>query len=125
MDEVIGIAILTRTKPQELIVICRKANGRCFMERIPAYGLNDPKPAEHAWLYQIDNDVLNITPSLHVRYQLPTDVAERKGVEEWVTRFHNGYNWSVKFKWADAVEPAVVWAEAKAANPDIKLDYEL
>lgn len=125
MDEVIGIAILTRTKPQELWVVCRKANGNSFMTVIPAYGVGDPKPAEHAWLYQIVGDVLHITPSLHVRYQLPTDVAVRKGAEEWVTRFHNGYNWSVKFKWADATDTDEVRREAREANRDITFSHEL
>ena len=90
MDEIIGIAILTRTKPQELIVLCRKADGKTFLESLPAYAPGEGKPAEHAWQYQIVGDTLAVTPSVHVRYQVPPD-------KTWITRFHNGYSWSVKF----------------------------
>ena len=118
MDEVIGIAILTRTKPQELIVLCRKDSGGTFLQKIPAYAPGDSKPAEHAWQYQIAGDVLNITPSLHIRYQLPPD-------ETWITRFHNGVNWSVRFKWAETTDPETVWEEAKRANANIEITHGL
>ena len=118
MDEIIGIAVLTRTKPQELIVVCRKANGQAFLQRIPVYGVGEGKPSEQAWQYQIAGDTLHCTPSVHCRYQLPPDGA-------WITRFHNSYNWSVRFQWADAAEPAAVWEEAIAANRDIKFSHGL
>ena len=122
MDEIIGVAILTRTKPQELVIACRKSNGGTFLDRIPVYAPGESKPAEHAWQYQIAGEILNVTPSVHIRYQLPQD----KAVEaQWITRFHNGFNWSVRFQWASGVEPGEVWEEAKAANPDIRFTNDL
>lgn len=117
-DEVIGVAILTRTVPQELVVVCRKADGNCFRSNIPAYPLGGSKPAEHAWQYVINGDYLEITPSLHIQYQLPPD-------QTWITRFHNTYNWRVRFQWADSIEPQAVWEECRQANPDITFNNAL
>ena len=122
MDEIIGIAILTRTKPQELVVVCRKANGQTFLQRIPVYGVTEGKPAEHAWQYRIEGDTLHVTPSVHIRYQVP----QEKGVEApWITRFHNAGSWSVKFQWANGVEPHDVYEEIRQANPGIQWHYGL
>lgn len=118
MDEVIGIALLTRTVPQELIVVCRKANGRCFLQRIAAYPLGGAKPAEQAWEYRIKGDQLEVTPSLHVRYQITGD-------STWHDRFHNQYAWRVAFKWADATHPDEVWEEAKRANETVEFSHGL
>ena len=91
-DEVIGIAILDMTaQPQQLWMICRKANGHKFEESIPVYPQGTAKPCDPAWAYKIEGNRLSMSPSVHSRYQVPPGT-------EWITHFHNEGQWSVEFR---------------------------
>jgi hypothetical protein len=98
IDHAVGVAILDkRANPERLLVLCKPIQRDRPMEQlIPVYPKGSPKPETYngaAWEYSIEGDTLHITPSLHVRWQQPNG--------EWLTEFHNGFNWSVKFQLAD------------------------
>lgn len=95
MDTVVGTAVLgTRTlwlvyeatgpSPFDNVVKTRRRNAR-----ITVYQKGEPKPEAIAWEYTIEGDVLNITPSLHIQYEVGGQLK---------TEFHNQYSWSVKFQ---------------------------
>lgn len=116
-DEVIGVAILDkREEPHYLSMFCQSARGRISTATIPVYPKGAEKPANNAWEYEIANDILNITPSLHIRSKIE---------ETWVTDFHNGFNWSVKFKLVeDPIDLEIpkgrsLYEQLHKENPDI------
>lgn len=104
-DEVVGVAILDKEhSPQRLLVRCRtSSNGYVDTSLIPVYERGTPKPQTSngaAWEYTVDGGTLHITPSLHVQSQIDN---------VWQTRFHNQYNWSVKFKVSDSRPVSPDW----------------
>jgi hypothetical protein len=98
IDHAVGVAILDRrSNPERLLVMCKAVQyERAIEQLIPVYQKGSPKPQTHngaAWEYEVHGDELHITPSLHVKFQKPSG--------EWVTEFHNAFNWLVKFQVAD------------------------
>jgi hypothetical protein len=118
MDEIIGIAVLTRSVPTELLIVCRKANGNIFHGKLPVYKAGEAKPADQAWQYQAVGDTLNCQPSVHYRYQVLPD-------ETWHTRFHNGFSWSVKYKLADGAGPDEAMTEFVKLNESFEDSHRL
>jgi hypothetical protein len=111
MDEVIGTAILVKgesTQSELLYVLCKAEGREPRIVVINAHQEGRQKLAETSWCYRVDGDTLHITPSLHVRYQWPEDPPGT-----WRTEFHNGYNWSVKFKLAG---PGSGYRQLREAN---------
>lgn len=107
MDEVVGIAILeTVTTPQRLYCLYKAGSDEPCPTVIKVHQEGTPKTCEPCWTYRIDGDTLHMLPSLHIRYQWPED-------NSWRTIFHNGYNWSVKFKLA---EPGSGYRQLKVIN---------
>jgi hypothetical protein len=90
-DVVIGTAILDASStPQWLYVYCKPAGKRPFAERVPVYPQGGQRTLDTQWCYVIDQNMLHMSPSLHVRFQLPPD-------ETWHTMFHNEGRWSIGF----------------------------
>lgn len=93
-DQVIGVAILDiSVSPQLLYVQCQPEGRRFISHKISVYPFPAPAPPcrKASWCYRIEGDLLHMTPSLHIRYELNG---------QWVTGFHNAYYWTVKFKLA-------------------------
>lgn len=103
-DQIGGIAILDRRNPARQWLSCFgfRDNKPPTYIHIPIRPKGTPKTEREEWEYDVAGDQLNCFPSVR-------ETAGNNGPE----MFHNGYNWTVKFK--DAVSDP--YEELKAANP--------
>ena len=121
-DAIVGMAVLTATGPeQRLYCVFRKADGRCHVSSIPVAPAGDPRLAQQGrpplWSYRVDGGVLRCRPSVLERYQLPPPDGAPTGTEgPWVERFHNAYDWDVRFQPVDAEDRP--YDQCVAANPE-------
>src|SRR4051812_6492512 len=114
MDEIVGIAILdVVSTPQHLFCLYKAGDDTPCPTVISVHQEGTPKTADPCWTYRIDGDALHIFPSLHIH------TAPAKGPGR--TLFHNGYNWSVKFKLA---EPGSGYRQLKVINGIPVQDYD-
>ena len=104
-DYIGGIAILDRRDARREHIHAfgiRDGKPPVFIS-IPVYPKGSPKPSECAWECEVVGDTLNCSPSVR-----------QLGPNGGPDRFHNTYNWQVKFK--DAVGEA--YDDLLAANPE-------
>ena len=114
MDEIVGIAILeTVVTPHRLFCLYKAGNDAPCPTVINVHQEGTPRTSDPCWTYRIDGDTLHMFPSLHIRCQ--------PEVGTWETLFHNGYNWSVKFKLA---EPGSGYRQLKVINGIPVEDYD-
>lgn len=107
-DEIIGVAILDNSvRPRILYALYQRGDGGRFIDSIPVYDQREPKPCDPSWAFRIDGERLHVSPSVWWKYQKPPD-------GNWETRFHNGGQWSVRFRYA--VPPESGEWQVKEAN---------
>lgn len=110
-DYIGGIAILDRRDARREHLFCfgfRDGQHPTYIS-LPVYPKGSSKPSECAWEYEVVGDQLNCCPSVR-----------QLGNANGPDRFHNTYNWNVKFQECVA-DP---YEELKAANPDAAKIFE-